>query len=79
MAEYNLKHRDDLLAELASALKPFDNNRLSDLKVTFMDEDKNDLVAYHGLGPALEILVNDLYWGEQGDWSHARHIRVETY
>lgn len=83
---WNLVHRESLLQQLADALKQHENRkpgasapRVTDLKVTIF-VGKRKKVEIFGLALALDYLVNDIYWDdENGDWSHADRLTVETY
>ena len=72
----NLKHRDELLSELVEKLRKFDTYRLADIKVSLLDENKKVLVSYYGLQPALYVLVEDLYWDENGEYTSARYVEL---
>lgn len=71
----HLKHADRLLQDIADGLVGKDAGpRL--LCVTFhCGNDKYDF----DLATAIDVIANDLYWDERGDWSDADRATVSTY
>ena len=89
----SLKHRDALLVDLAAKLvemteppsprvHPSDayNPRVHGIKVSlFAGRDEKPVNVYLGLPAALEAIVGGLYWDENGDWSEADRVELDTY
>lgn len=71
-----MKNREKLLADLVSQLKRVRSYSLEVIEVDLYDEDGNWLKKFGGLDTALDALVNDLYWDENGNWSSATTIKV---
>lgn len=71
-----IQHKNNLLDQIAEGLKRFDNVKVGCIKVTFVvDNEEYDF----GLQRALDVLANDLYFDERGNWSLATEARVESY
>jgi hypothetical protein len=74
--EYNLKHRDDLLSDIATGLgEGSADSRLSNIYVVF--HCGADSYRF-SLESALDQIANDLYWDDRGNWSEATTATVET-
>lgn len=74
-----LKHKDKLLQAIASDLAGARVERVSvvNLEVIFYcDGDGAEYIF--SLAAALDVLANDLYWDERGDWRNADHAVVRS-
>ena len=79
----SIKHKNKLLQDIADGLEKFGDYKLHHLKVTFYvteadEESKRDSYEF-GVSKALDVLVNDLYWDERGNWSHADLAVVDSF
>lgn len=69
----NIKHGRELLQQIAAGIAREPRARVATLVVIFRVGDN----AYtFGLAEALDILANDLYWDDRGNWSDARIAEV---
>jgi hypothetical protein len=72
-----IQHKDELLQQIAAGVNKYQDVKSSCLKVTLVTHDAE--YEWFGLAPVLDVLANDIYWDERGDWSEARIARVEPY
>lgn len=79
MTEYSLTHRENLLYDVVKGLHSHEDKPLHSLKVTFMSDEGEVLVAFLGAWSALDAIAQDLYFDENYDWKEACSARVETY
>ena len=74
---YNIVDRDRLLADIVDGLKPIRGRvELGDIEVAFGCGKK---LFTFGLVQALEVLTNDLYFDERGNWADADRALVRTF
>ena len=71
-----MKNREKLLADLVSQLDKVRSYSLDAIEVDLYDEEGNWIKKFGSLDVALDALVNDLYWDENGNWSSATTIEV---
>jgi hypothetical protein len=74
-AAYEIRHREGLLQNIASGLSRFQENKIYNLQVRFLEDGKTVLKA--DVPTALDYLANDIYWNEESDWSNANIAVVE--
>lgn len=74
----NLKYANELILDLIQQLKEIykKSDRMAAIQVSFFDENHEFLVC-GSLMWALDVIVNDLYWDEDANWSNAKHVIVE--
>ncbi len=76
----NIKYPQELLQQIAAGLNRL-NIPVSCIAVAFEVENTSpgDPDSYEfSLAQALDVLANDLYWDERGNWSQARTVRVRA-
>lgn len=71
-----LKNASDLLLQLARGLRPFDRMRLACIEVIIIGTDGTEYEF--GLDDALEVLANDLFFDERGNWADAEKLLVRS-
>lgn len=71
----NVKYHVGLLQQIAAGVNKHKNVPAQCLRVTFRTDD--DEYEFN-LASALDVLANDLYWDERGDWSEAKIAMVES-
>lgn len=78
MSEPHLKHKDELLRQIAEQLKKTEFQRVSvaNIKVTFVASNGEFTFS---LQEALNCIACDLYWNELGNYSNATKAKVETF
>ena len=71
-----IKRRDDLLQQLAAQLNKNNNNNknIGTIGVALVYDE--DIRFEFGLAEAIDVLANNLYWDERGDWSEATIVEV---
>ena len=74
---WNLKHREQLLSDLAAKTRTR-TERLINIRVRLTHK-QLVIKEFLGFGAALDALVNDLYWDEEGNWSEADGLLIDTY
>lgn len=81
---YNLKHRDKLLQDIAEGLRRieqlYQRTQLVGVEIVFYvraSECKVERYTF-GLVAALEVIANDLFWDERGNWAEAHQAAVLT-
>lgn len=78
----NLKHRDNLLADIADQLSNHVLARASMIHIRvrlYVAKDTEPVKEYLGLNIALHDIVNDVYWDEEGNWADASRAQLDTY
>lgn len=71
-----ITYKDELLQQIASGLDKLDHCHLGCVKVTF----KTNTDAFEfTLARALDVLSNNFYWDERGNWSEARIADVNVF
>jgi hypothetical protein len=77
---YHLKHRDELLDQIATGVAHLGDLKVHHVIVTFrVDGADGEVYQYDfDLAHALKAIANDLYWDERGDWSEATTALVES-
>jgi hypothetical protein len=74
----NLKFPNELLQQVASDLKEYHQKaNVATLEVTVHDGGKNQYTF--SLPQFLDMVSNDLYWDERGNWADFRLARVESF
>lgn len=74
-AKKHIKHWEKLLQDIATGIHRYDEQCARNLSVVFVTETAEYRFI---LVTALNIIANDLYWDERGDWSEATSARVEV-
>lgn len=77
--DWNLSHRDELLASLVDGLIQLANRPPALLRVTFFDKLGDTVAIFYGADTALNVIVQDLYFDESWDWHDAIKAVVSTY
>jgi len=72
----NIKHRDELLQQIAAGVNKHERVRICDLEVTFTYD--GTIVLKTDLQTALDYLANDIYWNESSSWSEANLACVDV-
>lgn len=85
---YDLKHRDKLLADIAEQLSNHVLVRASvaHIRVRLYHvplygglENSPPVKEFLGLHIALDAIINDIYWDEEGNWADANRAALDTY
>lgn len=80
---WNLLHREALLQCLVDIARDAPLNRkLVDIHVLFFPEaaaggGPTDVLLETNFATAMDYIVNDTYWDENGDWSEAARIVID--
>ena len=72
----NLRYRLDLLQQIAAGLNVNDRHPIAVLQVVLQGGEQGRFEF--GVAQALDVIANDLYWDERGDWSDACVAVVEV-
>lgn len=73
----NITNKDSLLNQIAKGLVTLGTkNSIENIKVTFVTHDGE---YDFGLPHSLDVLANDLYWDDRGNWADAYLARVEVF
>lgn len=80
MDGFRLKHREQLLRELADGFKANSHHRLDILKVSlYGGRRKRPLVEFFGAALAFDYIVNDIVSDADHNWADANRVGVEPY
>jgi len=79
----NIKHREELLQQIAAELNKLRDHRICDLAIILSDgvevsaegDECDDEYAFD-LPTFLDYLANDIYWNEEANWANARRAIV---
>jgi hypothetical protein len=78
---FNIKHREKLLIDIVSGLKKIEVlARVINVRVRlYIGESPEPVKEFLGLHEALDVVVHDCYWDEEGNWADADWAEVDTY
>ena len=82
-SQVGFKHREALLSCLTEELSrrvrdhDFGEVRVESITAHFIDDEDCTLTTT-GFVTALDYVVNNVYWGDDGDWSEAVKIEFQT-
>lgn len=72
-----LIYKFELLQQIAAAVNKLNGRtKLMTIEVTFKTDVREYIIG--DLSQALDVIANDMYWDDRGDWSKARVAEVRT-
>lgn len=80
MRDYNLKHREKLLADIAAQLPKLGDRSIFCIRVRlYCGKARRPVAEFEGLDKALTAIVDDLYWDENNNWADADRAHLDIY
>ena len=73
-----MTNREALLESVVSQLRLFERSALVHVRVRLF-QGSEMVKEFLGLVPALDALVNNMFWDEEGNWREADSAMVDTY